>query len=176
MRTKKQIEAWLRSDEPWVDQKREGAVVVDYFYGFHRQRVMRVRLLRKATRYNPDTRQLEELDEAEFSRPTYYLINVKGWIIEDTAIKAMVDKVYEIERLERRQMMEDKKEITALLLKTLKATSYYYDLEDLVYEMHDDYFETVTAKYQNGVETVVNVSCDSGLALIKDVIRRLEEY
>lgn len=72
--------------------------------------------------------------------------------------------------------MEDKKEITALLLKTLKATSYYYDLEDLVYEMHDDYFETVTAKYRNGVETVVNVSADSGLALIKDVIRRLEEY
>ncbi len=101
MRTKKQIEAWLRSDDPWTDQKREGAVVVDYYYGF-RNRVMRVRILRKTTRYNPETHQIDELDEAEYNRPVYYVINEKGWVIEDTAVKAMVDKVYEIERMERR--------------------------------------------------------------------------
>lgn len=97
MRTKKQIEAWLRSDEPWVDQKREGGVAVDYFYGF-RNRVMRIQLLERARKLNTKTWKYDLVDGCKPRVIAYKVLDENGWVLEHTTISAMTDKFYEQER------------------------------------------------------------------------------
>lgn len=69
---------------------------------------------------------------------------------------------------------EDKAKICAQLLKLLRMT---HDQEALVgLEYHKDeqtYDETVVAKYKSGREQKINVTTDSGIALIRDVVRVL---
>ena len=70
--------------------------------------------------------------------------------------------------------MESKQTICSLLLKTLQATRKYADLESLVYtgtSLNGE--EVVIAQYRNGCRVRVNVTYDSGGALIEDVMRRL---
>lgn len=71
-------------------------------------------------------------------------------------------------------MAEDKPTIVRYLMTTLQATSYYHDLMDLVYEK-DETSETVIAKFANGTEKRINVNLDSGVAMIDDVLKGLEE-
>lgn len=69
--------------------------------------------------------------------------------------------------------MENKFETTYLLLKLLQSTRQFVDLRDLIYMIHENNDETIKAVFENGHTKDINVSGDSGIALIKDVIKGL---
>ena len=67
--------------------------------------------------------------------------------------------------------MECKEKICSLLLKTLQATRKYSDLVSLEYTGADGAEEEyVCAKYSHGGWVKINVTGDSGIALIADVL------
>lgn len=66
--------------------------------------------------------------------------------------------------------MEDKQKILDLLLPALQATRNLYNLKALEYE---DKTETVKATFRNGYTKRANVACDSGTAMIRDVIKQI---
>lgn len=71
-------------------------------------------------------------------------------------------------------MREDKQHICHLLLKTLRATRGYYDLIELNYKQDEQTKdETVTAVFVNG-KVAINVTMDSGEAMIRDIMRGLK--
>ena len=70
--------------------------------------------------------------------------------------------------------MEEKKGlITGILGELLKLTRQCEDLSRLEYRP-GPVEEVVIATFANGVEKVINVTADSGIALIKDVVKGLE--
>ena len=71
-------------------------------------------------------------------------------------------------------MMENKQKICDLLCETLKATRYYSDLISLEYVFHNSTIQTVTARFENGGENLVNVSLDSGVAMIRDILKQID--
>lgn len=70
--------------------------------------------------------------------------------------------------------MEDKQKILDLLLQTIQATCRYSGMKSIYYvkDEEDDYAEAVI-ELEDGRKIPVNVSMDSGLAMIRDVIRHL---
>ena len=66
--------------------------------------------------------------------------------------------------------MENKQVILNLLLKALKQTRDAFDVEDLIY---DGEKETVTVLFISGGTRTVNVAMDSGVAMIRDVMKHL---
>ena len=68
---------------------------------------------------------------------------------------------------------EDKDRICQLLLPALKATRYCSSLKDLRYEKQDNSEEVVTAVWESNSVTKVNVSADSGIAMIRDILQAL---
>lgn len=77
---------------------------------------------------------------------------------------------------------ERKYEITKKLEETLKSTREYQDLKSLVYfkerinpnrEWYDEY---VIITYENDTKALAKVSGDSGSALVKDIIKNLENF
>ena len=66
-------------------------------------------------------------------------------------------------------MNENKQEILDALCECLKLTRDQYDLEELIY---DEDTEQVVITWANG-GTSVNVACDSGVAMIRDVLRAM---
>lgn len=69
--------------------------------------------------------------------------------------------------------MEDKQKICDLLLPALQATRNLHDLASLKYERIGDYDEIVTATFDNSYSKTVNVSMDSGTAMIRDIVKRI---
>ncbi|MCD7862404.1 MAG: hypothetical protein LUG61_02550 [Lachnospiraceae bacterium] len=69
-------------------------------------------------------------------------------------------------------MDENKQEICDLLCQALQATRQYHDLEDLFYDM-DLSGETVTATFQGGGVRRINVTADSGAAMIRDILFKI---
>ena len=69
-------------------------------------------------------------------------------------------------------MEENKKEITKALLPVLQMTRNLWDLIDLEYREDEEVsgIEVVIATFRNGHRKVVDVTMDSGTALIKDII------
>ncbi len=80
------------------------------------------------------------------------------------------DKVMQAVREYRAERTENKQHICDLLCATLKATRDQHDLESIMY--HDD-TETVTLAYEGGGSTSVNVALDSGIAMIRDILRAI---
>lgn len=70
-------------------------------------------------------------------------------------------------------MSEDKQKICDLLLPVLQATRDLHNLVSLEYVRQDKYKEFVKAKFANEYETVANVSMDSGVAMIRDILRQI---
>lgn len=66
--------------------------------------------------------------------------------------------------------MENKQEILDLLLPALQATRNLSDLVELEYREDR---ELVYAKFASGNQKIANVACDSGTALIRDVIGQI---
>ena len=69
-------------------------------------------------------------------------------------------------------MHEDKQKILDRLLETLVLTRAGWSLTDLEYKKEAG-LETVTAVYANGTKKRINVSCDAGITLIRDVCRHI---
>lgn len=69
--------------------------------------------------------------------------------------------------------VEDKQEICDLLLETLKATRGGQDIVNLIYAQVTPHEENVRVLYANGTHLNVNVSMDSGIGLVRDVMRRI---
>lgn len=69
-------------------------------------------------------------------------------------------------------MEENKKEITKALLPVLQMTRNLWDLTDLEYREDEEVsgIEVVIATFRNGHRKVVDVTLDSGTALIRDII------
>lgn len=69
--------------------------------------------------------------------------------------------------------MEDKNEILHYLLPALQATRYGRDIVSLEYtSLPDIYDEVVAIKWENGYVQIVNVTADSGITMIRDIIKR----
>ena len=71
-------------------------------------------------------------------------------------------------------MEENKSRITQELCKLLRQTNHYSDVERLEYKRYDDGPEEVIMTFENGYKKRVDVSADSGYALILDVINQTE--
>lgn len=65
---------------------------------------------------------------------------------------------------------EDKNLIVTWLYMLLKHTRAGDDIKALVYDEEHETVEIIGDSYR----TLVNVACDSGIALIKDVVRAIE--
>ena len=69
---------------------------------------------------------------------------------------------------------EDKQEIINWLFQTLKQTVAGVGLEAIKYELLTNGDEIAILMYDNGYRKSVNISCDSGLALMRDILRAIE--
>lgn len=66
--------------------------------------------------------------------------------------------------------MENKQKILDLLLPALQETRNLDDLKELKLIKEEEF---VVAKFQNGGKKRVNVSCDSGTTMIKDILNEI---
>lgn len=69
-------------------------------------------------------------------------------------------------------MKEDKAKIAKAIYQFLKATSHGINILDVTYSK-DGYDEYVTVEYASGTIRRVNVACDSGVAMMMDVLREV---
>lgn len=72
--------------------------------------------------------------------------------------------------------MYDKKEIVEAFLPVLQMTEDFKDLIDLEYQIRTNgnfQRETVIATFENGCTKEVNVTYDSGFAMLKDIVKQL---
>ena len=67
-------------------------------------------------------------------------------------------------------MKENKQLICDLLLLVLKATYHAADIVSLDYDAEE---EIVTIAYKNGYKRYANVAMDSGVAMIRDIMRNI---
>ena len=96
-------------------------------------------------------------------------------ILQEEPDEAKVAEAVREYRQERRNSLiyyEDKQFICDLLCATLRATRDQHDLKQLVYDRRGVDDEMVTVVYENG-GTSVNVSMDSGIAMIRDILKAL---
>ncbi len=70
-------------------------------------------------------------------------------------------------------MFEDKQKICDKLLETLRLTRQFEDLKSLIYVRESDDHETVTAIFEEGSVKEINVSLDSGAAMVRDILGQL---
>ncbi len=70
-------------------------------------------------------------------------------------------------------MDENLYEITEQLYLVLKRTRHFFDLAELKYCKSDKNDALVIATFDNGFTKAVNVTADSGVALIDDVLKHL---
>ena len=68
---------------------------------------------------------------------------------------------------------EDKEAVTAALFQALKTTVEGVHIAEMNYRQLGNNDELVTIVYDTGYRKTVNVSCDSGVALMKDVRRAI---
>lgn len=69
--------------------------------------------------------------------------------------------------------MENKQKICNLLCETLKATRNQEDLKLIRYEEVSQNYQRVIIEYENGSCGSVNVSMDSGIAMIYDILNAI---
>lgn len=69
---------------------------------------------------------------------------------------------------------EDKQNIINYLFQTLKQTVVGVGLEAIRYEQLSNGDEIAVLMYDNGYRKSVNISCDSGVALMRDILRNIE--
>ena len=69
---------------------------------------------------------------------------------------------------------EDKELILTWLLNTLKNTIAGMNLVNIKYKVLDDGDEQAILIFENGYRKAVNITADSGIAMIKDIIKGLE--
>lgn len=70
--------------------------------------------------------------------------------------------------------MEDKNTICNALAETLKLTRNHRDLDDLYYMTAANGDEIVRGQWMNGAHRDVNVSMDSGTAMIRGIMKAID--
>lgn len=70
--------------------------------------------------------------------------------------------------------MENKQHICDLLTETLRATQDQADLQRIRYEEIGPGDQQVVLDYEGGGHRSVNVSLDSGIAMVRDILRALQ--
>lgn len=70
-------------------------------------------------------------------------------------------------------MNENKQLICDLLYEALKATRDQADLNSVEYGQRNNGDEVVILTYNNGYTKSINVSCDSGIAMMRDILKEL---
>lgn len=70
-------------------------------------------------------------------------------------------------------MNEDKQTICDHLCKALRATSYGKDIVVLTYASLSETEERVIVTYKSGYRREINVSLDSGYAMIRDIMKNV---
>lgn len=70
-------------------------------------------------------------------------------------------------------MKENKQDICTLLCEALRATRDQEDLIAITYDKNTIGDETATLTYLNGYKRSVNVTLDSGIAMIRDILKNL---
>jgi len=70
--------------------------------------------------------------------------------------------------------MENKQHICDLLTETLRATRDQADLKRIRYEEIGQDHQRVVLDYEGGGHRSVNVSLDSGIAMVRDILRALQ--
>lgn len=110
---------------------------------------------------NMATRVIDAIDPYEAEEKALEL--VPGVACE---LNAQPEEIY-IEAMERE---EDKQMICDALLATLQLTRAMYNLEDLMYLPEK---ELVEATFSNGGRKYANVAADSGIAMIRDIIKQI---
>lgn len=68
---------------------------------------------------------------------------------------------------------EDKEQIAYSLLPVLRCTRQGRDIIGLRYEQLKSGDEVVHIQYKSGADAMANVTLDSGIAMIKDIIRAI---
>ena len=71
-------------------------------------------------------------------------------------------------------MKENKDLICKMLCEVLRKTSNQQDLKALKYEILDNNEEVVTAEWESGGKRQINVSMDSGTAMIRDIMKNID--
>lgn len=66
--------------------------------------------------------------------------------------------------------MENKQAICDALLTTLQLTRRYEDIQSIDYDAST---ETVTVTYNEYSHRYINVECDSGIAMINDILKNI---
>lgn len=66
--------------------------------------------------------------------------------------------------------MENKQAICDALLTTLQLTRRYEDIQSIDYDANT---ETVTVTYNEASHRYINVECDSGIAMIQDILKNI---
>ena len=66
--------------------------------------------------------------------------------------------------------MENKSIICQLLLSAVRSTRAGSDVDAIIY---DDEQEVATIYYDNGYSKAVNVACDSGIAMMRDILEAI---
>lgn len=69
---------------------------------------------------------------------------------------------------------ENKETIIGLLLQALRFTVDGVDIEQIRYEQLNNGDEIAVIMYTNGYRQSVNISGDSGLALMRDILRAVD--
>lgn len=94
-------------------------------------------------------------------------------ILQEEPDEAKVIEAVKEYRQERRlHFYEDKQFICDLLVKTLNATRDQRDLVRMDYQRRGDGDEVVYVIYESG-RKAVNVSLDSGIAMIRDILKAI---
>ena len=70
-------------------------------------------------------------------------------------------------------MFENKPAIVEALASVIKMTRAGSDVQNIIYEVDDEKEEVVTIQYNNGYERRFFVTADSGAALIRDIMKRI---
>lgn len=87
------------------------------------------------------------------------------WALKDRTLDA---GTVEVEPLE-----EDKQAICNKLSDLLQMTRGLFDVEELTYEKTASGEEVVTALFRSGRTKIANVTGDSGVAMILDIVRQI---
>lgn len=67
-------------------------------------------------------------------------------------------------------MNEDKQKICKLLCAALKATRSQCNLKEILYVKYTEYEELATLYYEDGHKKDINVTDDSGIQTIEDIL------
>ena len=93
----------------------------------------------------------------------------EGLLVAERA-KPRAIQIIATEKPHRPSEEEDKQRLCNLLLPALQATRSLYDLADLKY---NDDEGIVIATFGSGYTKKVNVTADSGIAMIKDILKHI---